>query len=149
MAKRQLPEDFKDFIKFLNEHNVRYLLVGGWAVGIYGTPRATKHIDFLIAVDDENIGKLQKALFKFGAPTVENKIFQEKGNVFRMGRAPVQIDIINEASGIDFEDCYTRRNIISVGKIEISTISKADLIKNKKASGRHRDLADVESFEEN
>jgi hypothetical protein len=148
MVQRQLPEDFKDFIKSLNEHDVRYLLVGGWAVGIYGNPRATKDIDFLIAIDDENIGKLQKALYKFGAPTVENKVFQEKGNVFRIGRAPVQIDIINEASGIDFEDCYSRRNVIHDEEIVISTISREDLIKNKKASGRHRDLADVESFDE-
>lgn len=148
MAKRQLPEDFKEFIKFLNEYNVRYLLVGGWAVGIYGNPRATKDIAFLIAIDDENIENLQKALYNFGAPTVNNSVFQEKGNVFRLGRSPVQIDIINEASGIIFDDCYTRRNVISTEDIEISIISKEDLIKNKKASGRHRDLADIESFEE-
>jgi hypothetical protein len=148
MARKQLPEDFKDFIKFLNAHKVRYLLVGGWAVGIYGNPRATKDIDFLIAIDDENIQRLQKALYKFGAPTVENKVFQEKGNVFRMGRSPVQIDIINEASGIHFEDCYKRRKIIKVESLGISTISREDLIKNKKASGRYQDLADVEDFEQ-
>lgn len=148
MAKRQLPDDFKDFIKSLNEHDVRYLLVGGWAVGIYGNPRATKDIDFLIAVDDKNIANLQKALYAFGAPTVENKVFQEKGNVYRMGRSPVQVDIINEASGISFEDCYARRNVITVEDVRISTISKEDLIRNKKASGRHRDLADAEGLEE-
>lgn len=149
MAMKQLPEDFKDFIKFLNEHKVRYLLVGGWAVGIYGNPRATKDIDFLIAIDDDNIQNLLKALKKFGSPTVEKKVFQDKGNVFRMGRSPIQIDIINEASGIIFEDCYKRRNIIKTDEIDISIISKEDLIINKRASGRHRDLADIESFEEN
>jgi Nucleotidyltransferase of unknown function (DUF6036) len=148
MDQKQLPEDFKDFILFLNKYNVRYLLIGGWAVGIYGNPRATKDIDFLIAVDNENIENLQQTLQDFGAPTVANKIFQEKGNVFRMGRSPIQIDLINEASGIDFESCYTRRNMIAVGDIEISIISRDDLIKNKKASGRHRDLADVEYFED-
>jgi hypothetical protein len=60
MAKRQLPEDFKDFIKFLNAHNVKYLLVGGWAVGLYGNPRATKEIDFFIGIDDENIKNFRK-----------------------------------------------------------------------------------------
>ncbi|MCB1053871.1 MAG: hypothetical protein KDC71_24935, partial [Acidobacteria bacterium] len=84
MALRQLPVEFKDFIRFLNEHDVRYLLVGGWAVGIYGNPRATKDIDFLIAIDDENIENLQKALSAFGAPAVDSEIFQEKGNVFRL-----------------------------------------------------------------
>ena len=145
---KQLPEDFKDFIKFLNENKVRYLLVGGWAVGIYGNPRATKDIDFLIAIDDDNIHNLLKVLEKFGAPKVEKRVFQDKGNVFRMGRSPIQIDIINEASGIIFEDCYKRRNIIETDEIDISVISREDLIINKRASGRHRDLADIESFEE-
>lgn len=148
MAQRQLPEDFKDFIKYLNEHKVRYLLIGGWAVGIYGNPRATKDIDFLIAIDDENIKRLQKAMYEFGAPTVKNEVFKEKGNIFRMVRSPVQIDIINEASGIRFEDCYRRKKIIKVENLGISTISKEDLIKNKKASGRYQDLADVEGFEQ-
>jgi hypothetical protein len=146
MGQRQLPEDFKDFIKFLNEHKVRYLLIGGWAVGIYGHPRATKDIDFLIGIDDENIVKLQKALFEFGAPTVKNKVFQVKGNVFRMGRSPVQIDIVTTADGIRFEDCYKRRRRIKVGDLQISLISKNDLIRNKKSSGRYQDLADVEYF---
>ncbi len=147
MDMKQLPEDFKDFIKFLNEYKVRYLLVGGWAVGIYGNPRATKDIVFFIAIDDENIHNLLKVLKKFGTPIVEKGVFQEKGNVFRMGRSPIQIDIINEASGINFEDCYKKRNVIKTDEIDISVISKEDLIRNKQASGRHRDLADIESFE--
>ena len=146
MDQRQLPEDFKDFIQFLNEHSVKYLLVGGWAVGVYGNPRATKDIDFLVAIDNDNINNLQKALYKFGVPTFDNKILAEIGNVFRIGRSPVQIDIINKASGINFEECYQRRNIISVENIEISIISKEDLIINKKASGRNRDLADIDSL---
>ncbi|MCK5133307.1 MAG: hypothetical protein KAR40_14290 [Candidatus Sabulitectum sp.] len=144
---KQLPEDFKEFIQFLNDHKVHYLLLGGWAVGLYGNPRATKDIDFLIATDDENIKKLQQALLAFGAPTVENTIFQEKGNIFRMGRSPIQIDIINEADGINFNECYERRNIIRIDSVDIAMISKNDLIKNKKASGRHRDLADIEFIE--
>ena len=62
MVRRQLPEDFKDFIKFMNSNDVKYLLIGGWAVGLYGYPRATKDIDFLIAVDDENLKKMIKAI---------------------------------------------------------------------------------------
>lgn len=147
MGMKQLPDDFKEFIQFLNEHEVHYLLLGGWAVGLYGNPRATNDIDFLIATDDENIRKLQKALLAFGAPTVENSVFQEQGNVFRMGRSPIQIDIINEADGITFTECYERKNIIRIDGIDIETISRNDLIKNKKASGRHRDLADIEFIE--
>ena len=81
MAQKQLPEDFKDFIKFLNKNEVKYLLLGGWAVGLHGSPRATKDIDFLIAVDDENLNKLKKTMYEFGAPTIDMAIFKEKGNI--------------------------------------------------------------------
>ncbi len=147
MAQKQLPEDFKDFIRFLNDNDVCYLLVGGWAIGIYGNPRATKDIDFLVGIDDENLTKLDKALKGFGAPPVDLERFRERGNVIRMGSSPVQIDIINEATGIDIADCYSRRKIIKIDNVEINLISKEDLIKNKRASGRNRDLADIESIE--
>ena len=109
MDRRQLPEDFKDFLSFLNSNDVQYLLLGDWAVAIYGYLRATKDIDFLISTDDKNLAKLKKALYEFGAPTIDMKHFKKLGNVFRMGRSPVQIDIINQASGIEFEECYSRR----------------------------------------
>ncbi len=147
MAPRQLPEDFKDFIKFLNANKVKYLLLGGWAVGIHGNPRATKDIDFLIAVDDVNLKRLQKAMYEFGAPTIDMAIFKEKGNFFRMGRPPIQIDIITDAAGIDIKRCFAQRQIIDIDGLLISVISKEDLIKNKRATGRHRDLDDAEILE--
>ena len=147
MALKPLPEDFKEFIVFLNENKVQYLLVGGWAVGIHGFPRATKDIDFLIAVDQRNLNKLKKAFSQFGAPTIDMSLFKEKGNFFRMGRSPVQIDIITDATGIKFKDSYSRRDIIKVDDVEISIISIDDLIKNKRSSGRPQDLADAESLE--
>lgn len=147
MGQKLLPEDFKDFIRFLNENKVEYLLVGGWAIGLYGNPRATKDIDFLIAVNDENLKRLEKALYEFGAPTIDMNQFKETGNFFRMGRSPIQIDIITEASGIDIKDCYKRKNDIIIDGIMISVISKEDLIRNKKASGRLQDLADAEYLE--
>lgn len=147
MAKRRLPEDFQDFLRSLSSHEVRYLLLGGWAVGIYGFPRATKDIDFLIAIDDENLKRLGEALLEFGAPTVDMNNFRTLGQVFRIGQSPMQIGIINEASGIDFEECYSRRNVVDVEGIAVSLISKADLIANKKAAGRHQDLADAERLQ--
>ena len=147
MEKRQLPDDFKEFVKCLNLNNVEYLLVGGWAVGIYGHPRATKDIDFLISVDQSNLDKLKKALIDFGAPPVDLEGFKEKGYVIRMGRSPIQIDIINDADGINMNDCYGRKQIINVDGIDISILSKEDLVKNKKASGRSTDIADVEKLE--
>jgi hypothetical protein len=111
------------------------------------TPRATKVIDFFIAVDDNNLSKLEKALNDFDAPTIDKEQFKEKGYCVRMGRSPVQIDLINEADGLNFDESYKRRNIITMQDIPISIISKEDLIKNKKASGLYRDLADAEDLE--
>lgn len=147
MVQKPLPDDFKDFIKYLNGNKVKYLLLGGWAVGIHGNPRATKDIDFLIAVDDTNLKRLKKAMCEFGAPTIDMSIFKDKGNFFRMGRPPIQIDIITDATGIDMKSSYLRRQIVEVDGLEISVISKEDLIVNKKASGRHRDLDDAEILE--
>jgi len=147
MAKRLLPDDFKEFIQCLNSNDVRYLLIGGWAVGIYGHPRATKDIDFLISNDNENLGKLQKALLAFGSPPVDMEQLKEKGNVVRIGSSPMQIDIINEADGINIEDCFQRKEIIKVEGISVFLISREDLIKNKRASGRSMDIADAEKLE--
>jgi hypothetical protein len=147
MAKRPLPDDFREFIECLNDNSVQYLLVGGWAVGLYGNPRLTKDIDFLIAIEETNVQRLLKALQVFGGPTVDASVFTEPGNVFRMGNSPIQIDIINEADGIVFSECYANRNVLVFDDLEISTISRIDLIKNKKASARYRDLADVEFLE--
>ncbi len=146
MALSQLPDDFKEFIDSLNAHDVAYLLIGGWAVGLYGNPRATKDIDFLIAVDEENLDRLRVALEEFGAPEVDVAHFRKRGNIFRMGRAPIQIDILNDADGIDFSECYRRKTVINIGDTELSVISKEDLVKNKKATGRHGDLADVQAL---
>ena len=147
MEKQQLPEDFKEFIQCLNSNNVKYLLIGGWAVGLYGHPRATKDIDFFIFMDKSNLEKLGKALNDFGVPPVEIDYLGEKGNIIRFGVPPIGIDIINDADGLNIKDCYSRRKIIIVENIEIPLISKEDLIINKKSTGRLSDLADVEKLE--
>ena len=146
MDQRQLPDDFKDFIRCLNSNEVRYLLVGGWAVGMYGNPRATKDIDFLVANDSDNLAKLQKALLDFGAPPIDIEHFKERGHVIRLGSSPIQIDIINKADGIDIDECYYRKETIKVEDVDVFVISKDDLVKNKKASGRSMDIADAEKL---
>ena len=147
MERQQLPEDFRDFIRCLNSNNVKYLLIGGWAVGLHGHPRATKAIDFLIFYDDSNLKNLEKAFVDFGAPPVNIDYLREKGNVIRFGVSPIQIDIINEADGINIDDCYSRKEKIIVEDIEIPLIARNDLILNKKSTGRQADLADVEKLE--
>jgi len=149
MEKRHLPEDFKDFIKFLNSNNVEYLLVGGWAVSLYGNPRLTKDIDFLISSKDDNIDKLKKALDEFGAPPVDIENFKkDKDSFIRMGVSPIQIDIIKQAAGIIMEQCYNRKEILNIDNIKINIISLNDLIINKKAAGRDQDIADAKKLEE-
>jgi predicted nucleotidyltransferase len=147
MEKKQLPEDFKEFVQCLNENDVKYLLVGGWAVGIYGHPRATKDIDFLFANDKENLSKIKKALKEFGAPPVDLEKFEENGYVIRMGNSPIQIDMINSADGIEINDCFKRKKIMDVDGIKINIISIDDLIKNKRTSGRLSDLSDADKLE--
>ena len=147
MEKKQLPEEFKEFIKCLNSNNVKYLLVGGWAVGIYGHPRTTKDIDFLVSNDKDNLKKLQNAFLEFGSPPIDIQAFSEEGYVIRMGNSPTQIDIINKASGININDCFSRKKVVDIDGVEIMLISKNDLIINKKSSGRQTDLGDVEKLE--
>ena len=148
MEKRHLPEDFKEFVQFLNSNDVEYLLIGGWAVSIYGNPRLTGDIDFLISSKDENIGKLEKALEDFGAPYIDIEGFKkEKGSFIRMGVSPIQIDVLKEASGVIMEECYKRRNILIIDDIKINIISINDLIMNKRSSGREQDITDANKLE--
>lgn len=146
MARKQLPVEFREFVKCLNSNNVKYLLVGGWAVGLYGHPRATKDIDFLVATDKKNMILLQKALCEFKAPPINIEAFNDEKAVYRLGSSPTQIDIINTATGIDINDCWKRKVIIYIDEVEIKVVAKNDLIKNKISSGRYNDLADVEKL---
>lgn len=146
MAQKPLPEDFRDFIESLNSNKVEYILIGGWAVGLHGNPRTTKDIDFLVENSSRNIKRLQKALYKFGAPPVDEDHFKTPGNVYRMGRHPMQIDVLSHAIGIDTAKCIKNAEIIIVDKISIKVISFNDLIESKKATGRLQDMADVEKL---
>lgn len=146
MGLKQLPDDFREFIESLNANGVEYLLVGGWAVGLYGSPRATKDIDFLVSIDEQNLQRLVRALADFGGPTAEAGHLRTHGSVFRMGSPPIQIDIINEAAGIQFADCYQRRVIERIDGVDVAVISKGDLVRNKMATGRSMDRADAEKL---
>jgi predicted nucleotidyltransferase len=146
MAQKPLPEDFRDFIESLNSNKVEYILIGGWAVGLHGNPRTTKDIDFLVESSTRNLKRLQKALYKFGAPPVDENHFKTPGNVYRMGRHPMQIDVLSYAIGIDTTKSLKKAETIIVDKISIRVISLDDLIESKKATGRLQDMADVEKL---
>jgi hypothetical protein len=146
MANIELHPDFKDFLKLLHSHKVEYLLVGGYAVGYHGYPRATGDMDIWIALDELNAEKTAKVLREFGMPQneVSKDLFLEKDKIIRMGFPPVRIEVLTSASGVDFSKCYSRRKRVLIDKIPINLISLEDLRRNKKASGRHKDLEDLE-----
>ncbi|MCP4669448.1 MAG: hypothetical protein GY849_24205 [Deltaproteobacteria bacterium] len=146
MARIELHPDFKDFLRLLNSHNVKYLLVGGYAVGYHGYPRATGDMDIWIESSESNSKKIAAAFRDFGMPheTISESLFLEKDKVIRMGIPPVRLEVITTASGVDFNECYSHREVIKIGDILINFISLQDLKKNKHAAGRHKDIADLE-----
>lgn len=143
-----LSQDFKEFVKLLNEKEVEYLLVGGYAVGIHGRPRYTGDMDIWINNSAQNAEKMMYVINDFGFSSLglEKSDFQKKGNIIQMGHPPLRIDILNDIDGVNFDDCYAQRGQYEVGDIMINVIALVDLIKNKKASGRLRDLDDLENL---
>ena len=146
MAEIELHPDFKDFLKLLNFHDVRYLLVGGYAVGYHGYPRATGDMDIWIELSELNSKKVVSAFRDFGMPdeAVSEGLFLETNKVIRMGEPPVRLEVITGASGIDFKECFSNREVLEIDGIPINFISLEDLKKNKRAAGRHKDLEDLE-----
>jgi hypothetical protein len=144
-----LKKDFSDMIKIFLEEEVRFLLVGGISINLYGYVRATKDMDLWIEANKENALKVFKALAKFGAPMQDISVqdFEKEGMIFQIGIDPIRIDIITAITGVKFEEAIQNAKIMEIDDINIPTISIQDLIKNKKASGRHKDLADAEVLE--
>lgn len=143
-----LPQDFRDFLKLLNSRKIEYLLIGGYAVGYYGYPRATADMDIWVAVSEENAKKLTEAIKDFGinAPDLNESIFLKPGKVIRMGHPPIRIEVLTKISGVNFERCYERRKETKIDGIKVKIISFKDLLKNKEASGRYKDLNDLENL---
>lgn len=144
----ELNEDFRDLLRLLNSKNVRYLLIGGYAVVVHGHPRLTHDLDIVIAADTENVSKCIEALreFGFGGPNLKPQVFAEPKSVVRMGVAPVKIEILNYLEGVDFDAAYRRRERRPAEDIEFDVISLEDLISNKRAVGRDQDILDVKKL---
>ena len=146
---KHLPDDFRDFLSLLNEKGVDYLIVGGWALGVHGYVRATGDIDVWVGLSESNLDRLFEAMIAFGVPgPISKSFFREKGNAFRMGSPPIRIEVITEASGIEFEKCLENRVLIDADGLSIPFLGYPDLIANKRASGRLKDLADLEALGE-
>ena len=148
MEKLPLPADFKDFLQLLNSAKVEYLLVGGYAVGHYGYPRTTGDMDIWVAANPSNASKVASVLRQFGFATesIDSAKFSTPDQVVRMGIPPICIDVITSASGVEFDRCYARRFATKIDGVEVSIIHIEDLKQNKKASGRTKDLNDLENL---
>jgi hypothetical protein len=143
-----LPPDFKEFLRLLNAHNVDYLLIGGYAVGYHGYPRATHDMDVWIGVSPVNAERVVAALrvFGFDVPALSPALFLSENAIVRMGVPPMRIEIVTGISGVTFEPCYAERVVAKIDDVQTNIISLCDLKLNKKASGRHKDLDDIENL---
>lgn len=142
----KLHQDFKEFIKLLNEDEVEYLVVGAFAMAFHGFPRFTGDIDFWINNSEKNAKKVFSTIKKFGFPVdkLSEKDFSSKDIIFQMGFPPVRIDVITSVEGLNFNKSFPDRIEKVIDGLKVCYINKKDLMKNKKAAGRKKDLADYE-----
>ena len=142
--------DFKEFIQLLNENKVDYLIIGGYALAFHGYPRFTQDIDFWVLADAENAKRITKVLDEFGFTSLEiNEYdFLDEDSMIQLGCPPNRIDMINQIDGVNFLEAFSEKEIFEDGEIRINFIGLDQLIQKKKASGRLKDLADVQTLEE-
>lgn len=145
-----LHPDFNDLLAEFVRCGVRFVLLGGYAVGIHVKPRATKDLDLLVSAEGENLSRVAAALTAFGAPAavIEAALKMKPNEIVYLGVPPVRIDILRQADGIDTEESIANAESVSLGDLTIPVICLRDLIANKRASGRPQDLADVVLLEE-
>jgi hypothetical protein len=143
-----LNQDFKEFAGLLRAHGVEYLVVGGYALAAHGQPRYTGDIDFWVRPGPENIQRLLQALddFGFGSLGLRPEDFSLDA-VIQLGHAPRRIDLLTAIDGVDFDACYPHRQTVQIAGVHLDIIGLDDFKTNKRATGRLKDLADLESLE--
>lgn len=148
MAMIRMPRDFLDLFKLLNRHGAKYLLVGGYAVVLHGSNRFTGDIDLFIERTPENAEAVCKVYHEFGlgGGEITAADFLKDGNLIRAGVEPMRLEVPNRISGVTFENCYVNRMEIEIDGVRIQVIGRDDLIANKLASGRDKDLGDVKQL---
>jgi len=144
-----LNRDFKEFIASLNDNQVRYLVVGGYAVALHGHPRFTKDLDVWVDCSQVNAGAIIKALAQFGMGSLglTEKDFLVPDQVIQLGYPPNRIDILLSISGVEFDECYEKRVVVKLDQLNVNFIDLDNLKRNKKAAGRYQDLADLENLQ--
>jgi len=141
--------DFKEFVELLNKNEVKYLITGGYAVSLYGHPRNTGDIDFWVEPTDTNAKNLVQVFNEFGLSSFEvsEKDFLKKDSVIQIGYPPYRIDIITGIDGVSFDEAYPNKKVVNLDGVDLIFIGIKELKRNKKATGRHKDLDDLENLE--
>ena len=144
-----LNEDYREMLHALSDEKVKFLLVGAYAMAAHGYPRATMDIGIWVMPSPENAAAVRRALRRFGAPihNLSLEDLQKDGTVFQIGVAPRRIDLMTAASGLQFGETFERSLSVNLEGIEVHIPSIDDLIQNKRASGRTKDIADAEALE--
>jgi predicted nucleotidyltransferase len=148
MMKFKLEKDFLDFIKLCNEHNVRYLVIGGYAVGVHGYPRYTKDIDIAVEVTEENATKTALVIQDFGFASLglTKEDFLRKNFVTQLKHEPLRIDILNDVEGVSFQQAWKNRSVVEYEGVLINFVGLDELLILKTIAGRTQDKADIEKL---
>lgn len=141
-------QDFREFIELLIKNKAEYLIVGGYAVGIHGHPRYTGDLDIWLNPTQQNAELILKSVNEFGFSSFKLTIedFTKSGNVIQLGYPPLRIDLLTEIDGVTFNDCFENRKEVTIDNLKVNFIGYQDLLKNKKESGRPRDIDDIENL---
>lgn len=144
-----MNQDFVDLLRAFVAHDVRFLIVGAYALALHGRPRATGDLDVWVEAGSENARRVVQALAAFGAPMtdVTEADFSRPGAVLQLGVTPARIDILTELTGLAFEDAWPGRVRQAFGDVPVDFIGREAFIRNKRATGRARDLGDIEGLE--
>jgi hypothetical protein len=142
----KVEKDYEELLQLLNKNNVKYCVIGAYAVALYAQPRYTKDIDILIEPEIENSRRVVKSLEEFGFKNagLTEKDFIHKGRVIQLGYEPLRVDILTSVKGVTFKEIWQKKRTSRYGKQKVFFIGPRELIKNKKAAGRRQDKADLE-----
>jgi len=144
--KIKLEKDILDFVALCNKHEVRYLVIGGYAVSIHGHPRSTKDIDVCIEMSELNASKMISVIneFGFGSLKLNKEDFLKKDLVTQLGFPPLRIDILNDLDGVNFQEAWNNKKIVTFEHVPVNFIGYDELLIVKQKSGRSQDIADIE-----
>lgn len=152
MEKPELNEDFKDFLRALIEARVKFIVIGAHALAAHGLPRATGDLDLFVETTGENADRILQALRAFGAPIATHMVgrsdFEKPGTHYQIGNPPRRIDLLTSITGVSFEEARQSTILVNIEGMSLPVLGREALLKNKRATGRKKDLADVEALEQ-